>query len=121
LLPRIVLVDANVFFAPRLRDQVMHLHAAELINLHWTKDIEAEWTRNVVAKQGADPADIQACLRGMRAAVDGWEDEPRLRRAGGGIGRTLVGRVSAGRGGRQALLRVGAEAQARAAPQAAAQ
>ena len=72
-LPRIVLVDANVFFSPRMRDLVMHLHAEELINVHWTKEIEAEWTRNVVAKQGADAEDIQACLRGMRDAVDGWE------------------------------------------------
>jgi hypothetical protein len=72
-LPRIVLVDANVFFGPRLRDLVMHLHVAELINVHWTKEIEAEWTRNVVAKQCADAEDIQACLRGMRDAVDGWE------------------------------------------------
>jgi hypothetical protein len=72
-LPLIVLVDANVFFGPRLRDLVMHLHAQELINLHWTKEIEAEWTRNVVAKQGADAQDIQSCLRGMRDAVDGWE------------------------------------------------
>jgi hypothetical protein len=72
-LPHIVLVDANVFFGPRMRDLMMHLHAQELINLHWTKEIEAEWTRNVVAKQGADAEDIQACLRGMREAVDGWE------------------------------------------------
>jgi hypothetical protein len=71
-LPRIALVDANVFFAPRMRDLVMHLHAAEIINVHWTKEIEAEWTRNVVAKQGASSQDIQACLRGMRDAVDGW-------------------------------------------------
>lgn len=72
-LPRILLIDANVLFGPRMRDLVMHLHAAELINVHWTKEIEAEWTRNVVAKQGADAEDIQACLRGMRDAVDGWE------------------------------------------------
>lgn len=51
----------------------MHLHAAELIHVHWTREIEAEWTRNVVAKQGADADDIQACLRGMRDAADGWE------------------------------------------------
>ena len=30
VLPRIVLVDANVFFAPRMRDLFMHLHAAEV-------------------------------------------------------------------------------------------
>lgn len=51
----------------------MHLHAEELINVHWTKEIEAEWTRNVVAKQVADAEGIQACLRCMRDAVDGWE------------------------------------------------
>lgn len=71
--PRVVLIDANVFFAPRMRDLVMHLHAEELINIHWTKEIEAEWARNVVAKQDADAEGIQACLRGMRDAVDGWE------------------------------------------------
>ena len=71
-LPRIVLVDANVFFSPRLRDLVMFLHAAEVINVHWTKEIEAEWSRNVVAKQGAEAQALQACLRGMRDAVDGW-------------------------------------------------
>ena len=67
------MVDANVFFAPRLRDLFMHLHEAEIINVHWTKAIEAEWTRNVVAKQGADRADIQTCLQGMRDAAEGWE------------------------------------------------
>lgn len=72
-LPRVVLIDANVFFAPRMRDLVMHLHAAELINVHWTKEIEAEWTRNVVVKQNADEQGIQTCLRGMRDAADGWE------------------------------------------------
>jgi len=71
--PRVAFIDANVFFAPRLRDLMMHLHAAQLINVHWSKSVEAEWTRNVVAKQGADADDIQDCLRGMRDAVDGWE------------------------------------------------
>lgn len=72
-LPRVVLIDANVFFAPRLRDLVMHLHEAELINVHWTKEIEGEWTRNVVAKHGANPNDIHDCLKGMRDAAEGWE------------------------------------------------
>lgn len=71
--PRVVLIDANVFFAPRMRDLVMHLHADELINVHWTREIESEWTRNIVAKQGADGEAIQACLEGMRDAVPGWE------------------------------------------------
>jgi hypothetical protein len=71
--PRVVLIDANVFFAPRIRDLVMHLHAHELVNIQWTREIESEWTRNVVGKHGADAGDIQACLRGMRDAVDGWE------------------------------------------------
>lgn len=44
--PRVALIDANVFFAPRMRDLVMHLHAEELINLHWTREIESERTRN---------------------------------------------------------------------------
>lgn len=51
--PRVALIDANVFFAPRVRDLVMHLHAQELINAHWTKEIEAEWTRNVIAEHPA--------------------------------------------------------------------
>jgi hypothetical protein len=72
-LPRIVLVDANIFFAPRLRDLFMHFHEEELINVHWTKEIEGEWTRNVIAKQDADPAAIKKCLEGMRAAAPGWE------------------------------------------------
>lgn len=71
--PRVVLVDANIFFAPRLRDLLMYLHAAEIVNIHWTRKIEAEWSKNVVAKQDADPIATQACLRGMRAAVDDWE------------------------------------------------
>lgn len=71
--PRIVLVDANVFFAPRLRDLFMFLHAAELIYVHWTKDIEREWVRNVVENHSADPEKTEACLRGMRKAVPGWE------------------------------------------------
>jgi nitrogen fixation protein len=71
--PRVVLIDANVFFAPRMRDLVMHLHADEVINVHWTSDIESEWTRNVIAKQGADADGIRACLEGMRDAVPGWE------------------------------------------------
>ena len=72
-MPRIVLVDANIFFAPRLRDLFMHLHEAEVLNIHWTRRIEAEWTRNVVAKQDADSQAIQDCLLGMRDAVEGWE------------------------------------------------
>ena len=70
-LPRIVLVDANVFFAPRMRDLFMHLHEAEVLNIHWTREIEAEWTRNVIAKQGADRKAIDDCLQGMRAAAEG--------------------------------------------------
>lgn len=72
-MPRIVLVDANVFFAPRMRDLFMHLHEAEVLHVHWTREIEAEWTRNVIAKQNADRQDILDCLEGMRAAVEGWE------------------------------------------------
>ena len=72
-LPRIVLADANVFFAPRMRDVFMHLRERGLIHLHWTTVIEAEWTRNVVAKQGADPRDIAQCLHGMRDAAPDWE------------------------------------------------
>ena len=53
-LPRVVLVDANIFFAPRMRDLLMHLHEADAISVHWTKEIEKEWTRNVVGKQDAD-------------------------------------------------------------------
>ena len=71
--PGVVLVDANVFFAPRMRDLFMHLHAAEIISIHWTREIEVEWTRNVKAKQNADPQAIQDCLRGMRDAAEGWE------------------------------------------------
>ena len=47
-LPRVVLVDADVFFAPRLRDIFMYLHMQEVIRVHWTKEIEEEWARNVV-------------------------------------------------------------------------
>ena len=36
-LPRIVLLDADVFFAPRMRDLFMHLREQELIHLHWTR------------------------------------------------------------------------------------
>lgn|GEM_PF-2183921 len=71
--PRIVLVDANVFFAPRLRDLFMFLHAAEVIHVHWTTEIEREWVRNVVEIQGADRQGIEACLGGMRQAVPGWQ------------------------------------------------
>jgi len=71
--PRVVLIDANVFFAPRMRDLIMHLHAAELINVQWTREIEREWSLNVVVKQGVDAEGIQQCLRAMRDAVDGWE------------------------------------------------
>jgi hypothetical protein len=72
--PRVALIDANVFFSPRMRDLVMQLRELEIIQIHWTKTIEDEWTRNVVEKQGADPEGIQACLAGMRDATDGdWE------------------------------------------------
>lgn len=71
--PRVVLLDANVFFGPRMRDIFMHLHEAGILNVHWTKEIEAEWTRNVVAKQNADESSIQQCLKGMREAAEGWE------------------------------------------------
>ncbi|HVZ46109.1 MAG TPA: hypothetical protein VHA82_20045 [Ramlibacter sp.] len=54
-MPRVVLVDANVFFAPRLRDLFMFLHAAELIHLHWSAEIDHKWVRNVVENHGAEP------------------------------------------------------------------
>jgi hypothetical protein len=73
VLPRVILVDANIFFAPRLRDLFMHLHEAEVLSIHWTREIEGEWTRNVIVKQGADPEDLQRCLRGMRDAAEDWE------------------------------------------------
>ena len=72
-LPRIVLLDADVFFAPRMRDLFMYLREQELIHLHWTRPIEKEWARNVVAKQGASRDAIENCLRGMREAVEDWE------------------------------------------------
>ena len=72
-LPRVVLVDANIFFAPRRRDLFMHLHEAEVLSIHWTREIEDEWTRNVVIKQGADREDLERCLRGMREAAEDWE------------------------------------------------
>ena len=62
--PRIVLLDADVFFAPRMRDLFMHLREKEILHLHWTRPIEKEWTRNVVAKQAADRDAIENCLRG---------------------------------------------------------
>lgn len=71
--PRVVLLDANVFFGPRLRDVFMHLHEAGVLNVHWTREIESEWTRNVVAKQNANEVSIQQCLKGMRQAAEGWE------------------------------------------------
>ena len=72
-LPRVVLVDANVFFAPRMRDVFMLLRERGLVNLHWTKEIESEWTRNVIAEQGTDSRDIALCVRGMRDAAPDWE------------------------------------------------
>ncbi len=71
--PRIIFVDANVFFAPRMRDIFMHLHEAEVLSIHWTKEVEAEWTRNVVTKHGADQTLIRACVYGMRDAAEDWE------------------------------------------------
>jgi PIN domain len=72
--PRVALIDANVFFSPRMRDLVMQLRELEVIRIHWTKAIEVEWARNVIEKQAADPKLIEACLVGMREATDGdWE------------------------------------------------
>lgn len=71
--PRVALLDANVLFAPRLRDLMIHLHMARLIHVHWTQEIEREWTSNVIAKGHADPVALRRCLEGMRQAVPGWE------------------------------------------------
>lgn len=71
--PRVALIDANVLFAPRLRDLMVHLHMARVIHMHWTRDIEQEWTRNVIGKGKADPGAVAQCLAGMRLAVPGWE------------------------------------------------
>lgn len=62
-----------MFYAPRLRDFVMHPHEDELIDVHWTRPIESGWTCNVVAKKGADADGIRARLGAMRDAVAGWE------------------------------------------------
>lgn len=72
-LPRRALVDANIFFAPRMRDLFMYLYEQGLIEIHWTTQIEDEWTRNVIVKHGARPASIERCKQGMRDAVPGWE------------------------------------------------
>ncbi len=71
--PRVTLLDANVLFAPRLRDLMIHLHMARVIQVHWTREIEREWTANVITKAQADPVAVRRCLEGMRAAVPGWE------------------------------------------------
>lgn len=73
LLPRVVLVDANVFFSPRLRDLFMTLHAHELVVLRWMRKIEEEWTRNVVRKHAAAVDALRACVMGMHKAVPQWE------------------------------------------------
>ena len=59
----------------------MHLHEAEALSIHWTRDIEVEWTRNVAAKHDAAVHMIQACLNGMRDAVEGWEVTGHARHA----------------------------------------
>jgi hypothetical protein len=84
-LPRVVLIDANVFFAPRMRDLVMHLHAAELINVHWTKEIEAEWTRNVVVDKERYVAVLvtHGCARLAQGLAHTWGVEcPQMARDG---------------------------------------
>jgi len=73
LLPRVVLVDANVLFAPRLCDLFVHLHIDGVIRIHWSAAINDEWTRNAAAKTRGDPAGIQRRLQGMIGAVPDWE------------------------------------------------
>ena len=72
-LPRVVLVDANVLFAPRLCDLFVHLHIDGVIRIHWTAAINEEWTRNAAAKTRGDPAGIHRRLVGMTTAVPDWE------------------------------------------------
>ncbi len=72
-LPRLALIDANVFFAPRLCDLFMHLHIAGLIRIRWTAAINEEWTRNAALKSASDPAGIHRRLAGMVAAIEDWE------------------------------------------------
>ena len=74
-LPRLVLIDANVFFSPRLRDLFMALHVHDILSLRWTRRIESEWTRNVREKHAARPEALEACVRGMRKVVPDWEVE----------------------------------------------
>ena len=72
-LPRIVLVDADVFFGARLRDIFIHMHEEDVLRVRWTAEIEDEWTRNVLKHPGVDQRGIRACVEGMRSAVPGWE------------------------------------------------
>ena len=40
--PRVVPLDANVFFGPPLRDLFMHLHEVGVLNVHWTRESKSD-------------------------------------------------------------------------------
>ncbi|WP_349745284.1 hypothetical protein [Roseateles cavernae] len=72
-IPRVALIDANVFFAPRLCDLFVHLHLEGVIRIHWTSEIDDEWTRNAILKSSSGAAGIYRRRDGMRGAIPDWE------------------------------------------------
>lgn len=72
-IPRIALIDANVFFSPRLGDLFVYMHVEEVIRIHWTDEIAEEWTRNAIATSKKDPSGVKRRLEGMMKAVPDWQ------------------------------------------------
>lgn len=66
----VVLCDANVLYGQWLRDLVMHLGLADLIQPRWSERIEEEWITNLLEhRPDLDPARVRRTADLMNRAI----------------------------------------------------
>jgi predicted nucleic acid-binding protein len=74
-----VFADANVLYASALRDLLIQLAVAKIIDLRWSADVQDEWTRAVARQRPEIPSERTARTRAMmeaalpEAMVEGYE------------------------------------------------
>ncbi len=75
-----VVLDACVLFPPSLRDLLLNLAWAKLVQPHWSEEIHDEWMRSVLQNRpGATPESLERTRRLMdakfpRSLVSGYAD-----------------------------------------------
>ncbi len=77
--PSVVFADANVLYAPAVRDLLVELALARVIILRWSQQVHDEWTRALLRNRPDLPPDRPASTRAKldavlpQASVTGYE------------------------------------------------